>query len=213
MPSTTAKMEIGQPRLFTARAVAVVCGYGAFLCIPVFLSVLVMSLRKFGVMSLLYPFLTMAATTWFLPFGFGNPYVARLVRAFHPLAVKDQDGFIVQLACSPRLRFGLRALLEDADDIGYLSFTESELVFEGDSIKLSVPFDQMKQVRPANVGLRGLFVYGRSSRIAVLGLPNVESLEFAERSSCFLPTSRKTARRLYERLKSVAAGDTGRARL
>jgi len=204
MPSTTAKIEIGQPRVFTAGAVAVVCAYGVFLCVPVFLSVLFMSLRKFGVLSLLYPFLTMAATTWSLPFGFGNAYVARLVRALHPAAAKDQDGFIVQLTLAPRIRSGLRALLEDADDIGYLSFIGSELVFQGDSVTLSVPFDQIKQVRRQNIGLRGLFVYGPSSTVVVPGLPNIASLEFAERSSWLLPTSRKKARKLYERLKSKA---------
>src|SRR5207249_6556483 len=111
MPQPPPQIEISQPRVFTAGAVAVVCAYGVFLCIPVFISVLVMSLRKFGLLSLLYPFLTLAATTYFLPFGFGNTYVTRLVRALHPAASRKQDDFIVQLTLSPRLRSGVRALL------------------------------------------------------------------------------------------------------
>ena len=99
---------------------------------------------------------------------------------------------------------GLRGLLEDADDIGCLSFTSSEFVFHGDSVKLSVPFDQIERVRRQNVGLRGLFVYGPRIELAVSGLPNIKSLEFAERSSWLLPTSRRTTRKLFECLSAKA---------
>jgi len=195
-----ARIEIKEPRLFTTRAVFVVCAYGAFLCLPVFISFLVVSLHRVGILSSLYPLLVMAATAYFLPFGFGNPYVSRLVRSLHPPPRQEQQGFIVQLTLSPRIRSGLRAMVEDADDIGYLTFSGSELVFSGDSIKLSIPFSQIKQVRLRNIGLRGLYVYGPRIVLVVPALANIESLEFAERSSCLLPASRKASRQLYERL-------------
>jgi hypothetical protein len=157
---------------------------------------------NYGIFTLLIPFLVVAATAYFLPFGLGNTYVTRLVQKLNPAAGKSDDGFIVQLTLSPRIRSGLRAILDDADDIGYLSFTGTKLLFQGDSVRLSVPFDRIEQVRPQNIGLRGLFVYGRRIKVRVSGLSNIESFEFAERSSWLLPTSRAITRQLCERFLS-----------
>jgi len=168
---------------------------------------------RFGPLTVLIPLLVVAATAYFLPFGLGNAHVTRLVHSLDPAAAKGEDGFIVQLTLSPRLRTGLRALLEDADDIGYLSFTGTGLLFQGDSVKLTVPFDCILEVRPQNIGLRGLFVYGRRIRLVVSGLPQVGAIEFAERSSWVLPTSRAMTQKLYERLSTLAPSLEGKATL
>jgi hypothetical protein len=198
--TNTATIEIAQPRLFTLGAVLAVNAYGISLAVPIFASVLVVSLLQFGMRTVLIPFLAIAVTAFFLPFGLGNSYVARLVRSLMPAGGSDAQLFIVQLTLSPRIRTGIRAALEDADDIGYLSFSGSGLLFKGDSIKLSIPFDCIEEVRCHNIGLRGLFVYGRRVGVVVSGLPNVESIELAERSSWLLPTSRKVTKKLYELL-------------
>jgi hypothetical protein len=200
MQSNAATIEIAQPRLFAAGAVAVVNAYGILLAVPFIIAVLAVSLIKFGFLTILIPFLAVAATAYFLPFGLGNTHVSKLVRSLNPAAGKDEDGFIVQLTLSPRIRSGLRAVLDDADDIGYLSFTGTELLYQGDSVKLSIPFALIEQVRPQNIGLRGLFVYGRRIKVTASGLPQITSLEFAERSSWLLPDSRRITRKLSERL-------------
>jgi hypothetical protein len=202
MHSNSATIEIAPPRLFTAGAVVTVSAYGILLAAPFFAAILVVSLIKFGILTVLIPLLAVAATAYFLPFGLGNAHVTRLVQSLNPAAGKSEDGFIVQLTLSPRIRSGLRAILDDADDIGYLSFTGTELLFQGDSVKLSVPFNYIEQVQPQNIGLRGLFVYGRRIRVRVSGLPERESFEFAERSSWLLPNSRAITRKLYERLST-----------
>ena len=208
MQTNSATIEIAKPRLFTAGAVAIVSAYGILLATPFLLSVLVISVIQFGILTVLIPLLVVAATAYFLPFGLGNAHVTRLVRSLNPAAAKDEDGFIVQLTLSPRLRTGLLALLEDADDIGYLSFTGTGLLFQGDSVKLTIPFDRIQQVRPQNIGLRGLFVYGRRIRLVVSDLPQAEAFEFAERSSFLLPTSRTVTRKLYQRLSTKAPPQT-----
>ena len=202
MVSNAATIEVAQPKLFRAGAVAAVNAYGALLAAPFVISVLVVSVTKFGLLTALIPLLVVAATAYFLPFGLGNTHITRLVRSLNPTVAKGGEGFVVQLTLSPRLRSGLRALLEDADDIGYLTFSGNELLFQGDSVKLSVPFDRIELVRPRNIGLRGLFVYGRRIKVVVSGLPQVESVEFAERSSWLLPTSQAITRRLYQRLST-----------
>jgi hypothetical protein len=202
MESNAATIEIAQPKLFTAGAVAAVNAYGALLAVPFVISVLVVSLTKFGLLTALIPLLVVAATAYFLPFGLGNIHITRLVQSLNPAVSQSGEGFIVQLTLSPRLRSGLRALLEDADDIGYLTFSGNELLFQGDSVKLCVPLDRIERVRPQNIGLRGLFVYGRRIKVVVSGLPQIKSLEFAERSSWLLPTSRAITRRLHQRLST-----------
>ena len=202
MHSNAAIIEIAQPKLFTTGAVVTVSAYGILLGAPIFMSILVVSVIKYGILTALIPLLVVAATAYFLPFGLGNTHVTRLVQSLIPAAGKSADGFIVQLTLSPRLRSGLRAILDDADDIGYLSFTGTGLLFQGDSVKLSVPWDRIEQVRPQNIGLRGLFVYGRRIKVVVSGLPQVTSFEFAERSSSLLPDSRRITRKLAERLSA-----------
>ena len=196
----TPKIEIAQPKLFTMGAVLIVSAYGLLLAVPIFASMLVVSLLKFGIMTLLVPSVAVVGTALFLPVGLGNPYVARLLRPLTLNAGNNEAAVLVQLTLSPRIRSGLRALLEDADDLGYLSFSASELRFQGDSIKLSIPFDCIQEVRSQNVGLRGSFLYGRRIRVVVSGLPGIGSLEFAERSSWLLPSSKRITKELCKRL-------------
>lgn len=172
--------------------------FGLLLAAPVMVSVLYVSLLTFGVWTVLIPCLVVAMTVIFLPLGFGNPYVAKVVRSLHP-ASEDGEGFIVQLRLSPRIRAGLRAIMEDADDVGCLSATEDAIVFAGDSVRLCVPRSSIEEVRVQNVGLRGLYVYGGRVAVRVRGLPGVEVVEFTERCSWLLPGSWRISRRLQER--------------
>jgi hypothetical protein len=209
MQSNSATIEIAQPRLFTTGAVAVVSAYGILLVVPFFIAILIVSLIKFGLLTVLIPFMVVAATAYFLPFGLGNAHVTRLVKSLHPAAGQGEDGYIVQLTLAPRIRSGFRAILDDADDIGCLSFTGSELLFQGDSVTLSVPFDHLEEVRPQNIGLRGLFVYGRRIKVVASGLPDISAFEFAERSSWFLPDSRRITRKLSARLSAKVRPEQG----
>lgn len=200
MHANSATIEIAKPKLFTMGAVVAVNAYGLLLVAPLVLSILAVSLIKIGLLTILIPLLVVVATAYFLPFGLGNTHIARLVRSLAPAPTKDGEVFIVQLTLWPRLRSGLRAILEDADDIGYLSFNGTELLYQGDSVKLAVPLDRITQVYPHNVGLRGRFVYGRRIKVVVSGTPNIESFEVAERSSSLLPNSRAITKRLFARL-------------
>lgn len=200
MATNSATIEIGQPKVFTLGTVLTVNAYGLLLMAPVLVAMLVVSMVPFGILTILIPVMVLAGAAYLLPFGLGNTHITRLVGSFSPAAGKGKDGFVVQLTLSPRLRSGLRATLEDADDIGWLSFAAGGLVFTGDSVKLSIPYDCLERVQPRNIGLRGGFVYGRRIRVVVAGLPEAASLEFAERTSWLLPASRRITRELYQRL-------------
>jgi hypothetical protein len=151
-------------------------------------------------------FLTIAATAWFVPLGQGNPYIARRIQPLKPAGRVEKTDFLVQLTLGPRIRKGIRATLEDADDFGFLSFSETELVFCGDSVQLTVPYRNIRRVIRQNVGLRGLFVCGPRITLEIQGLPDVEYIEFAERASARITDSKRISGELLRRLEQTVAG-------
>jgi hypothetical protein len=195
-PVNAARLEQSTPKLLTSGAVLIVCAYGLLLMIPVLASLMVVSVLPMGPVTLLLPLFTMAVTVFFLPFGFGNTYIRRITRSMAP---HPADSFLVQLTLRPRLRSGVRALLEDADDVGWLGLGDSALLFRGDGLALEIPFRQIESVQKASIGLRGLFVYPQLV-LKVSGLDGVQSISIAERSSALLPSARRINQLLYERL-------------
>ena len=194
MAPSSPQLQIKPPHLLTLGAILIICAYGLLLFIPVLLAILFVSLRHLSFMTFLLPLMAAAITTFFLPLGFGNPYVVRLARALQPSGAKTSDGFIAQITFVPRIRSGVRALLEDADDIGWLSFNDASLVFQGDSVQLCVPFDCIRKLTTESIGWRGLFLYGPQTVVTFSGLPNVSALKLSERCSWLLPASRKQAK-------------------
>jgi hypothetical protein len=81
-----------------------------------------------------------------------------------------------------------------------LSFSGSALVFQGDSLKLRVPFAQIVRLRPKTIGWRGLFLYRPRLALTVSGLPDLNTLEFAERSSWVFPTALRNTHKLEAQL-------------
>jgi hypothetical protein len=178
----------------------IVWGFGLLLVVPLVVSALVVSVYSFGSHSLILPIVAVLITTWFLPFGFGNPYVSRLVRS-QRRSPGAQERFIVQLKLTPRLATGLRAIIDDADDFGSLTFNPRAMLYEGDSVTLEIPYDSICAVKPQSIGWRGLFLYEPRIAMTVRSLPDIDQLEFTERSSWVLPTSRKISKALYQRLR------------
>lgn len=197
--SAGAKLEIRPARQFTGRAVLIVSAFGLLLVVPVLVSMLVLSSLHFGIWTVLIPLVAIAAATLLLPFGFGNTYVAKLARQLQPSDWDDSDCHVVQVTFHPRLRTGLRALLEDADDIGCLKLGTSELWFEGDSIRFSIAYRQLRELRLKTIGFRGLFAY-TCLEMKVSDLAGIAEIRVAERASCLLPTSRRSTRELHCRL-------------
>ena len=199
MPSAP-EFDVKPPTAFSPRAVVTTSLWGLILVVPVLVAMLVVSVLHFGTLTFLIPLATIAVATFFLPLGFGNPYVARLARPLQPPAGEHEDIFLVQLTRQPRIRSGFLALLEDADDIGFLGFSESYLAFNGDSVRLKVPYEKVRNLKLRNAGWRALFAYGSQTVFEISGLPDVGSFAFAERASWHLPGSRKNAGEMYRRL-------------
>ncbi|HSU57581.1 MAG TPA: hypothetical protein VLT36_26300, partial [Candidatus Dormibacteraeota bacterium] len=190
-------VQVSQPKRFRTGAILAIHAYNVLLIVPIFLALLAVSLMKLGIITVLLPAAAFVITAWFLPLGLGNPYVARVVRSMHSVSQSNPGEFVVQITVYPRLRSGVRALVEDADDFGLLTCTDSELVFRGDSLQLNIPYEQISQLHPHNVGVRGRFLYGRRIEMAITGVPGAQVIEMAERSSWFLPGSKRIARELF----------------
>jgi hypothetical protein len=199
MAAPAQESDLRPPSLLTGGAVLVVCAYGLLLLVPVLAAMMMVSLLSLGIWTILIPASAIALATYFLPFGFGNAHITRLVRSLQPGGKSGLPRFVVQLTFNPRLRTGLRALLEDADDIGWLSITDSGVEFHGDSIRFTIPRASIRTVRVQSIGLRGLFVYPRVV-LAVTGIGGVSDLRLADRSSWVLPTARKRTAQLHRSL-------------
>ena len=205
MATSSAKIEVGQPRLFTMGAVMMVNAYGLLLVAPVFAAMLAVSIIPFSVVTFVIPILMLSVAAFFLPFGLGNTQVTRLVNSFAPAPAAGIASYVVQLTLEPRIRTGPRAYLEDADDVGRLTFDDTGLTFVGDSVKASIPYSEITQVEQRNTGLRGGFVYGRRIKLVVPSLGEAGVLEIAERCSYFLPASRRVTRELCRCLTEKVA--------
>jgi hypothetical protein len=197
------RIEVGPAKLFHNGSMLVIWAYGILLLLPVGASLVAISLVKVGFLTFLIPVVALAATAWIVPLGQGNHYIARRARGLSG-APAGESNCLVQLTLTPRLRKGIRALLEDADDFGILTFDEAGFTFTGDAIHIVVPRQNILQVHRQNVGLRGRFVYGSRITIEVKGLDKISYLEFAERSSAIIPESKRITRRLLEQFKQAA---------
>jgi hypothetical protein len=167
--------------------------------LPVLVSLITISLVPTGSVTLLIPALALVICVYFLPFGFGNAYVRKVVRR----ESRAQDGFIVQLRLLPSLRNGLRAIAEDADDLGVVTVNSKGITFEGDSICFHTPAAAVKTLRLESSGWRGLFLYGQKVVVEVEGMARARKFELAERSSLTLPASWRNSRELYSAMNII----------
>lgn len=200
MTKSAPVLTIQPAKLFTPSAILVTSLYGLVLMLPVVVAVLAVTLLHFGWWTFLLPLATIAAATYLLPIGFGNPYISRLVLPLRPASMPAENLFVVQCSTSPRIRSGPMALLEDADDVGILVFTDQTVEFYGDSLRLTVPFREIIELGRQNAGPRALFAYGQQLVFKVPTL-NGTLFRFAERSSKVLPSSRRIADRMYRKLE------------
>ena len=202
MTASNPKLEIQSPKLFTTSAIIIGSSYGFILVIPVLVAMMIVTVFHFGILTFVIPLAAIVLATFFLPLGFGNPYIARLTRPLRPNLGPNQDLWLVQLTREPRVRSGIMAALEDADDVGFLWYTDSTVEFSGDSVRLSVPYANIMNLKQKNAGPRALFAYGQQTSFSVTGLGDTGLFRFSERSSWILPDSRRTAERMYSRLRN-----------
>jgi hypothetical protein len=201
-------IEIAEPKTFGVLSILVKYAFSFLLCLPFAGFLLLLSLHYLGRWTLGLGLLVLVITICLTP-SLGNLYVFWAVRRLKPSAQGAKDSLIVQVTLCPRVRHGFRALIEDADDVGYLALEKSALVFYGDSLRLTVPFERIKAVEGENVGLRGVYVASGRIVIEVAGLEGVESVEIAERSSRLIFSSRKLTRAVFAQLKEkVQASET-----
>ena len=200
--ATEIKIEIAPQKLFTKKAIVVVNAYGFFAIIPLLvaitLSILADKLCYGGlsfILNMLFLGLAAVLPLYFFPLVMGNPHVTYLVG---PLNISNKSGFVVQLTNLPRAKAGFWAFMEDADDIGFLSFEADTLIFNGDSTKFSIPLRLIKNVGKKNIGWRGLWICGNRIMIEV----SDKSFEFVERFSLSFPGSRKISEEIFNRLSA-----------
>jgi len=139
---------------------------------------------------------------FFLPLmASGSPYIVHLVRKIRPPSAENKKSFVVQMTLSPRLHTGVRGFLEDADDIGLLTFTDNTIIFYGDQTTLKLPIDSITEVSTRNIGFRGLWVCGYCTRLRSNLLSDHEFVEFADRSPWTVISAFQRSKEIFTELQ------------
>jgi hypothetical protein len=142
------------------------------------------------------------------------PFVASgapMVRWFpRDLGARDRENAqrIWELSLRPRIRKGLRAGLDDADDIGFLRLDENALRFDGDSVNLVIPYLEIETVRLRNCGWRGLWVCGGTVVVTVRDGEKERTFVFRERSALTVPRSRQITENVFHALRYTIGATT-----
>ena len=176
------RIELRPPTRFGLTALVIIWSFGLFLLLPVLLSLFAVSLIRLGPITLLLPASVLAATAFVIPFGQGNLFIRNQVHKFAREQL-EEESFVVQLTLSPRVKRGLRALIEDADDFGRLTLRPDGLAFEGDAVTLWIPNHAIISVKGKNVGARGRYVSGGRILLETRGLEKFQGFEIADRSA------------------------------
>ncbi len=203
------KLEIGAPEEFGMQAVIVenlfsLLPTGVLMVTTLILSSLAGALTHilFGAPASALVFLFLIVLMLFVslylmlvcfPFMQANPYVRHLVEKRHGWRQSSSNAYICQLSLSPRFYSGLRGFLEDADDIGWLEIKDDGIVFKGDSMNLSLPFEAINRIATLDRGYRMLGMGGRKVRISTRALDGIQAFELVERQSYTIDTSRRLA--------------------
>ncbi len=112
--------------------------------------------------------------------------------------------YVCQISMTPKICSGIRAFLEDADDIGYLSVSTGSVEFRGDSVDFSLTKAEIINVRSYNVGWRGYWIAGRRIKIAISGHEKIKEIEISERHSWTIPGSQSLADNICSAISSLA---------
>lgn len=156
----------------------------------------------------LVPLSICGAAIFLWPIALGNPYVRYIAKASLAEVSSKEVPFICHVSFSPRLHDGLRGFMELADDVGLLQLTGEAVVFTGDQVRIVLPFNSIKEVSYSNCGWRGLWVYGQRIKITTNALDDFNSLEFVERQSNTVVSSRRISKEIIRELEHrIHSGD------
>jgi hypothetical protein len=119
------------------------------------------------------------------------------------LSPAPEGAHICQISMTPKLCSGLRAVLEDADDIGYLTISGDSVEFKGDCVDFSIPKAEISGVRSCNIGWRGYWIAGKRIKLTISEHDKFKEIEISERHSWTIPDSRSIADEIHARISAL----------
>ncbi|MFA6567973.1 MAG: hypothetical protein WCS96_07145 [Victivallales bacterium] len=139
---------------------------------------------------------------FFYPLLLGVNYYIKLIvgRIMSP----PEGAHVCQISMTPKLCCGLRAFLEDADDIGYLTISSDCIEFRGDSIEFSIPKAEISNFRNYNIGWRGCWIIGKRIKFTISGHDKFKEIEVCERHTCTIPNSRFLSDQIYAQISTLS---------
>lgn len=135
------------------------------------------------------------------PSVLGNAYVRRIVKR---CPIQESPGnmpFVCSVTLSPRLHLGFRGFMEDADDVGHLLLTADAVIFNGDQVRIVLPYTSIDGISYATSGWRGLWIAGKKIKITTNAFPGLNSLTFMERQSNTVTSALRISKEIIRELE------------
>lgn len=162
--------------------------------------------------ALLLVFLILLSVVWVMfvryltPGMSGNFYYPRIIRTF----VKETSGrdpsMLAQMSLSPRLRKGLRAATDSADDVGLVELGPEAFLFKGDAVSMVIPYDRIGGISRHSVGPRGFWLVRCWIRLHTDAFEDYEHVDLADASSLIKPTLDAKTKWMIDELNKRIAG-------
>lgn len=209
-------LEIESPKKFGLREVLILNALGLILsfiigaCGVAVLTIFIsasFTFEQIVIAAVLVFFIAAGFWMFVLPSVLGNPYVRRIVRKSLDEEPPETTSYVSQVSFSPRLHDGFRGFMEDADDIGRLEITSEAVTFLGDQVRIVLPLISIKEVSHSSSGIRGLWIAGRRIRITTTAFEDFTSLEFMERQSNTVVSSRRISKEIIRELEHGIQSD------
>jgi hypothetical protein len=138
---------------------------------------------------------------YLIPIINGNNWVCRIVKQISGIEILNGNATICQISFTPRLHRGIRGFLEDADDVGYIQFSDNSVVFRGDQIQMDLPYSSVKTFSCANAGWRTFWVTGRKIKIETDAFEGYDHFTISERQSSTILSSRRISESMIREFK------------
>ena len=138
----------------------------------------------------------------FRPLMRGGPYVARLARRHILLPCPARRSFLVGIRLIPRLRHGLRAVLENSDDIGFLCVTDDAILLVGDQVRARIPFESVHAVKLKPVGWRRAIRFAGGAVLTSAHLPApFQAIEVVDRAGNHMFAARANTLAMFQAIR------------
>lgn len=120
---------------------------------------------------------------FWVPFTQLNPLMCYMAKADKNVLFDKTRSYVIQATFFPRFQKGLQSALDDADDIGILTFEEDAVSFVGGASKFRIPYSSIHRMESKFNVFPGLLLSGRRLDLFVMSPGSSGKVQLEHRES------------------------------